>query len=120
MGNLFDGFVYGMADQLIRCVVYYVGEFDCLFVGLCIIVCCFYVHVVVGGVSWSIGGWLHEHVGEFWVVTISWVSGWAVDDLMGWWVDESYRRSIDGSVCLWVGHCVYVGAWVSVCFLGMT
>ena len=29
------------------------------------------------------------------------VSGWAVDDLMGWWVDESYRRSIDGSVsCL--------------------
>ena len=37
VGNLFDGLVYGMTDQLIRCVVYYVGEFVCLFVGLCII-----------------------------------------------------------------------------------
>ena len=33
-----------------------------------------------------------------WVVTISWVSGKAVDDSMNWWVDESYRRSIDESV----------------------
>ena len=33
-----------------------------------------------------------------WVVTISWVSGLAVNDLMGLWEEESYRRSIDGSV----------------------
>ena len=32
------------------------------------------------------------------VVTISWVSGLAVDDLMGLWEEESSRRSIDGSV----------------------
>ena len=34
-----------------------------------------------------------------WVVTISCVSGLAVDYLMGLWEEESYRRSIDGSVC---------------------
>ena len=43
------------------------------------------------------GGYMSRWV-SCWVVTISWVSGWAVDDLMGRWVDESYRRSIDGSV----------------------
>ena len=37
---------------------------------------------------------------SFWVVTISWVSGLAVDDLMGLWEEESPRRSIDGSVSL--------------------
>ena len=36
------------------------------------------------------GGYMRHWV-SCCVVTISWVCGWAVDDLMGWWVDESYR-----------------------------
>ena len=54
----------------------------CLFVYLCIIICCVYVYVVVGEVSVSISGLLHEPVGELLCghyFMVQWV-----DDLMGW------------------------------------